>query len=287
VKSLSVDSSRFQKLIGLILILVGIPLLYIIVGFPFICLGLSFIITPKTPGWENDIVRVKKRKVRGLVILIVGLICLIGGIMLGISTNWTSSMSAYGYLLLIPTGILFAITGLVLVIYIYSLRLTGKEAILKESTPAIPLKELTSPDEILPPTEIYEEVKKKNLISGIIIAGLISFFFYLFLPYRVVFSGDIQMIIGLIIGVYFALKNKRNYLKLNSEIKTGLLVGILGGLLSAISIGLYQWIVIISIYGFLIISLLYSLTVLIIEGLVLGLAVGYLIGFYFDRKSKS
>jgi hypothetical protein len=133
-------------------------------------------------------------------------------------------------------------------------------------------------------SEIYKKVKEKNLLSGIIIADLIAFISYLIFPSGIFFFGDLHMIIGISIGVYFGLSNKKIE---DSEMKTSLVVGILGAFLTAISMSLFEWILRIASYGFLIIDLLFYLTLFVTEALIIGLPISLVFALYFRKKRKN
>ncbi|MHA2037067.1 MAG: hypothetical protein ACW98X_11570 [Promethearchaeota archaeon] len=111
-----------RKKIGIILIVVGIPLLLLLYSYfyfliPLICIGLYFIIPPKEPGLKNEADRKKVIRGIGLGMLVVSLICLIGGIWFGSFSNWTGSLAAYGWLIPIIFGIILMVIGCVVVLF--------------------------------------------------------------------------------------------------------------------------------------------------------------------------
>ncbi|MHA2006142.1 MAG: hypothetical protein ACXABO_01515 [Promethearchaeota archaeon] len=132
-------------------------------------------------------------------------------------------------------------------------------------------------------SEIYEKAKEKNIISGIIITDLIAFLTYIIFPSGVFFFGDLHTLIGISIGVYFGLSNRKEE---QTEFKTGLYIGIFGGLLVAISITLYELSRFTIIQGFSISDLLFYLTYFLTECLILGLIIGISLSFYFHRKKR-
>jgi archaellum biogenesis protein FlaJ (TadC family) len=113
-----------RQKIGVVLIVGGIiPFLLnfsiILYIFPLICIGLYLIIPPKEPkeaGLKNDTGR--KRVIRGIGIgmVVVGVICLIGGIWFGNFSNWTGSLAAYGWLFPIVIGIILIVIGLIIIL---------------------------------------------------------------------------------------------------------------------------------------------------------------------------
>ncbi len=133
-------------------------------------------------------------------------------------------------------------------------------------------------------SDIYKKAKEKNILAGILIIDLISFISYILFPSGILFFGDLHLIIGISFGVYFGLSNKK---KGDSEMKTGLLVGFLGAFLAAISMSLFEWILFITSYGFLITALLFFfLPYFIIEASIIGLLLSLVFALYFRNKRK-
>jgi hypothetical protein len=133
-------------------------------------------------------------------------------------------------------------------------------------------------------SNLYEKAKERNILSGIVISDLIAFFAYLIFPSGFVFFGDFHMIIGVGIGVYFSLSNRK---EVQPYIKTGLMVGVLGALFAGISMAFFEWTIYIFRLGFSITSLFLFIAIFIIEALIIGIPLGGLFGFYFKNKTKS
>ena len=129
----------------------------------------------------------------------------------------------------------------------------------------------------------YDKAKEKNIFSGIIIVDLITFISYLIIPSGLIFFGDFQMIIGVIIGVYFGLSNKKKH---QLEIKLGLVIGFFGALLAAISMTMVEWVSFTASQGLSIITFLFYFSFFMIEAVIIGLAVGILLGLYIRRKNR-
>ncbi len=129
----------------------------------------------------------------------------------------------------------------------------------------------------------YGKAKEKNIFSGIVIVDLIAFITYLIFPSGLIFFGDFQMIIGVIIGVYFGLSNRKKH---QFEIKLGLVIGFIGALLAAISMTMFEWVSFTISQGLSIMSILFYLSVFMIEAIIIGLTVGILLGLYFRRKNR-
>jgi len=126
--------------------------------------------------------------------------------------------------------------------------------------------------------QIYEKAKKKNLLAGIIIIDLIAFISYMIFPFGIIYLGDLQMIIGSIIGTSFCLKNIKSY---QSYLKHGIMVGLVGTILSAISMSIFDLIIFQTNLPFVIIGFF------LIEALLLGLIIGGIISGYYSYKHKT
>ncbi|MFX1571540.1 MAG: hypothetical protein ACFFB0_02245 [Promethearchaeota archaeon] len=127
---------------------------------------------------------------------------------------------------------------------------------------------------------LYQYAKENNLLAGMIITDLIAFIAFLIFPAGIFFSGDLQMIIGSLLGVYFSLSHKKQG---QSEIVTGLTVGITGTIFTAISLSFFEWMIYAQNSP---ISLFFVIIIFFIEAIVIGLAVGILLGFLFARKKR-
>lgn len=88
---------------------------------------------------------------------------------------------------------------------------------------------------------------------------------------------DIDFLLGSIIGVIFALKNRKPE---QSPLKIGIMVGIIGGFLSTIAPTIY----ICTLSQRSIAWCFICFAVLNITGIVVGSIVGLLIGYYFKKK---
>lgn len=131
-------------------------------------------------------------------------------------------------------------------------------------------------------SNLYEKAKQNNIIAGIIIFDLISFLAYLINPVSIFYPGDIDMIFGAIIGLMFSLKNR----KVDQEfMKTSLLVGIIGAILSAISFTLFRLIIELIIIGSIYISFIVFYLINLMLALAIGLIFGVIFGYYYSRKS--
>lgn len=132
-------------------------------------------------------------------------------------------------------------------------------------------------------SNLYDKAKERNILSGIIIGDLIAFFAYLIFPSGLIFFGDFHMAIGVIIGVYFGLSHKK---EMQSYIKTGLIIGILGALFIGISFAFFEWTIYIIRISFSFTSLFLFLGIFIVEALIIGIPIGGILGLYFRAKGK-
>jgi len=129
----------------------------------------------------------------------------------------------------------------------------------------------------------YDKTKEKNIYSGIIIVDLITFISYLIFPSGLIFFGDFHMILGVLFGVYFGLSNKKKH---QLEIKLGLVIGFFGALLAAISMTMFEWVSFTVSQGLSFVAFLFYFSVFMIEAVIIGLAVGILLGLFFRRKNR-
>lgn len=129
---------------------------------------------------------------------------------------------------------------------------------------------------------LYEKAKEMNILAGAIISDLIAFIAYAIFYSGLIFFGDIQMVLGVAIGTYFALKNLKED---QAPLSTGLFTALLGSLLSAISMMMYDltaFYLILRLISFE--TLLKEIFFYLVEALIIGFAIGLIEGLYFKRK---
>lgn len=123
-----------------------------------------------------------------------------------------------------------------------------------------------------------ETVKVPIIIYSILIFILITFISIMVLNFwGLLLFRDIDFLLGSIISVIFALKNRKPD---QSPLKIGIMVGIIGGFLSTIAPTIY----ICAVSQRLIYWCFLSFAALSITGLVIGSIVGPLIGYYYKKK---
>ncbi|MHA1105494.1 MAG: hypothetical protein ACTSPN_07195 [Promethearchaeota archaeon] len=123
--------------------------------------------------------------------------------------------------------------------------------------------------------------QRYNMLIGIIICALFTSILFLILPYGYIFLADIYLVIGCCIGLYFTFKNKKES---QSYIKTGIIVGLIGSVLSLISIGILYSLV----YGPDFILFLQLILFLFLNNgimyVVVGIILGYIFGYLYRNK---
>ncbi|MHA1475559.1 MAG: hypothetical protein ACTSPA_07130 [Promethearchaeota archaeon] len=131
--------------------------------------------------------------------------------------------------------------------------------------------------------EFYSYIKEHNILSGIIIFDILALIIFPFTTIMFFVPGDVEIIIGAIIGFIWALTHREESQKIW---KIVFLVGILGGLLATISITILAIILSQPTPNFNESLLIFSINLAIYE--LLSVAIGFMIGsiFYFkgDRK---
>jgi hypothetical protein len=128
----------------------------------------------------------------------------------------------------------------------------------------------------------FQKMVQYNTFSGVILFALgTSISFLAMFKYHFYYYGDIQLIIGAFIGTIFSL----SFLKeKQSPIKVGLVVGLMGGALSVLFLSVINWITSIFLIGFNFIIFIYFVSEFGIQGLIIGLVIGVLMGFWYYRK---
>lgn len=131
--------------------------------------------------------------------------------------------------------------------------------------------------------------QRHNILIGVLLSALLtsiaSFVFIPFGFFGFVFWADIFLVIGVGIGLYITFKNINES---QSPIKTGLIVGLTGSLLSLVLIGLFLWISYSLTYGFdFILFLVYLANLFLVNGImyaIVGIILGYFYGSFNKRK---
>ena len=133
--------------------------------------------------------------------------------------------------------------------------------------------------------ESYSEFAQRyNVVLGILLFAFSTSVLLSFIPFGIFFTGDLFLVIGGSIGLYFTFKYRKES---QSHVKTGIIVGLIGSVLSLILIGLFDWIIyFIPLYGLGLIPLLnYLLYLFIYYGIIYAI-VGLLIGYLFGNSNR-
>lgn len=132
--------------------------------------------------------------------------------------------------------------------------------------------------------DLVKKAREKNTFAGMIITYLIAFISYIIYNSGIVYYGDIQMIIGSIIGTRFALKNIKSN---QSFITQGIYVSLGGTVLTSIAFTIFDWFAFSEILRYSLLMLLTIFELYIIEAIIIGLIVGGIVGGYYNYKNKN
>ena len=127
--------------------------------------------------------------------------------------------------------------------------------------------------------------QRHNIVIGILLSALLPSISFIFFPFGFFFMADIYLVIGCGIGIYVTFKNRN---EAQSHIKTGIIVGLTGSLLSLVLIIFFSWILYSLTYGFdFFFFLWYLLSLFIMNGIMypmVGIILGYFLGSFYRRK---
>lgn len=130
-------------------------------------------------------------------------------------------------------------------------------------------------------------MKEHNIISGILIFDLISFFSYLLNPLFVFYYGDLDFLFGAIVGTIFALRYENRYSVKKDLYKIGIITGSFGGFASGLSATIFFYMVnYLPTQGANIAGFFTILIKQIAIAIVIGFLIGILIAYYYSRKKK-
>ena len=129
-----------------------------------------------------------------------------------------------------------------------------------------------------------EFAQKYNILLGILIIAFLTSIMVLIMPFGIFITGDLFLIIGGSMGLFFTFNYRKES---QSHIKTGLIVGLTGSILSLILAGLFDWIIyFIPVYGLDIIPLLnYLLYLFMYYGIIYAI-VGLILGYLFGSSNR-
>jgi len=133
---------------------------------------------------------------------------------------------------------------------------------------------------------LYQSARNHNVIAGILINDVISFVAFLslgFLIIGIVWPGDIQIFLGAFFGTRFALRNEVSQ---NHLLRIGLLVGIVGGILSALSMTAFMISLFIFSIGLQNGYFLMLFASFLIAALIIGPIIGIILYLHYNHKRK-
>jgi len=126
--------------------------------------------------------------------------------------------------------------------------------------------------------------QRYSMVIGVLLSVLITNVLFLILPTGFFFDGDIILVIGGSIGLFFTFKYRKEY---QSHIKTGVIVGLTSSILSLLLIGFFDYIFYwIPVYGFDVLLLLQYLLFLLMNYSILYVLVGVIMGYLFGNHYK-
>ena len=129
--------------------------------------------------------------------------------------------------------------------------------------------------------------QRYNMMTGVLLCAFSTSILFLILPIiGIFFMADIFLVVGNCIGLYFTFRYRKES---QSHIKTGIIVGLAGSVLSLLLISCFDWIFfIIPAYGFNVILLLqYTLYLFGYSGIMyilVGIILGYIFGNYYRNR---
>ena len=132
-------------------------------------------------------------------------------------------------------------------------------------------------------------MQKYNMLIGVLLFAFLTSFLFLIMPffYGFVFLADLFLVIAGVIGLYFTFKYRKES---QPHIKTGVIVGVTGSVLSLLLISFFVWILVSLDLGFdFILFLRYILSFFGVYGILyvlVGIILGYLMGNYYRKREN-
>jgi len=127
--------------------------------------------------------------------------------------------------------------------------------------------------------------QRNNMMIGVLICAFTTSVLFFLMPSGIFFMADMFLVLGCGIGLFLTFKNRKES---QSHIKTGIIVGLIGSVLSLLLISLFDWILFSLEFGFDFLLLFeYALFLLLYYGIfyvAVGAIMGYLFGSYYKRR---
>ncbi|MFX0001009.1 MAG: hypothetical protein ACFE9Q_00530 [Candidatus Hodarchaeota archaeon] len=132
-------------------------------------------------------------------------------------------------------------------------------------------------------SNLYEKAKENNQSSGILFFVLVTFLLIVINPYwpGVYLYRDLEFVAGALFGMIFAMRNRKPD---QPPITLGIIIGLIGGILAAVISG--SVLVLIFSLSFILnpIWFFVYIGVLCTTGIIIGLLMGVIIGWYYKSK---
>ncbi|MBY9015398.1 MAG: hypothetical protein KGD68_06870 [Candidatus Lokiarchaeota archaeon] len=128
--------------------------------------------------------------------------------------------------------------------------------------------------------------QRYNMMIGVLVCALVTNILFLILPIGIFIIADIFLVVGSCTGLHLAFRYRKES---QSHIKTGIIVGLSGSVLSLLLISCFDWIFYyILAYGFdFFLFLQYTLILFAYYGIIfvlIGIIIGYLYGSHYKKR---
>jgi len=127
--------------------------------------------------------------------------------------------------------------------------------------------------------------QRNNMMIGVIICAFTTSVLFFLMPSGIFFMADMFLVVGCVIGLYLTFKNLKES---QSHIKTGIIVGLTGSVLSLLLISLFYWILDSLEFGLdFLLFFEYLLFLFVYNGIfyvAVGAIIGYLFGSYYKKR---
>ncbi len=127
--------------------------------------------------------------------------------------------------------------------------------------------------------KLYEKAQEKSIFAGVIIIDLLAVIFFAINPVPIFIPGDLPLVLSLIMGLLFSMKNKK---KERHPFYVSLIVGPVGAILASFSISLMMYI----ISSELLFNDILFITLLVGVGLSIMLSGLFGVYFWFKEERK-
>ena len=141
-------------------------------------------------------------------------------------------------------------------------------------------------------SDVINIIRENNVNESLLISAIVTTVFYVILSIismvigKLIYSGyllfaDIEFLLGSILGGIYFFKNREPH---QEFLKYGVIVGILGGVLSCVFISIYQTILVMITVGAPLTVFFLYFVFTFLSGAVIGLLTGAIISVYYSYK---